>query len=88
MVKRLTLDFGSGPDFRVMKSNPSSGSVLRSLFNILFLPLPLPTPSLKKKKKLLLFTLGILFYPYPPTPPPSQVTLPREKNYPWFRTMN
>ena len=58
LVERLTLDFGSGHDPKVMGLGPTSGSVLtvQRLLGILslFLPLPLSptcTPSLKKKKK-------------------------------------
>ena len=43
LVKRLTLDFGSGHDLTIMRSSPTLGSVLtvRSLLGILFLHLSL-----------------------------------------------
>lgn len=34
--KRLTLDFGSGCDLRVVRPSPALGSALRCLFEILF----------------------------------------------------
>ena len=52
-VSYLTLDFGSGHEFKFMRSNPESGSVLtvQSLLGILCLPLSLSVPpSLKINK--------------------------------------
>lgn len=46
-VRRLTLDFRSGHDLGVLKSSPTSGSVLRvELLGILSPSLPLPLPLL------------------------------------------
>ena len=50
VVKRPTLDFGSGRDLGVVRSSSMSGSVLSTVCLRLSLPLPDPCHSLKKKK--------------------------------------
>ena len=45
-IKHTTLDFGSGHDLMILRSSPTSGSLLTAwrLLGILILPLSLPLP--------------------------------------------
>ena len=47
-VKHQTLDFGSGHDLRVVRSSPTSGSVLTAWSLLGILSLPPPSLSLSK----------------------------------------
>lgn len=73
LVMHMTLSFSSDHDFKVMRSNPRSGSVLdMEPTKVFFFPLPLPPPPSnkcligfswyweeKKKKKCAVITLHI-----------------------------